>query len=105
MIKIEHETKNREIYIKAQGHADYAPKGQDVVCAGASALLGAIGLYASQQEHRGSVGAGSMYIVMRDNKANRAVVQAVSMGLRELSDQYPAHIQFTSKNNPETGKK
>lgn len=92
MIKIEHVVKDGQIYFKGKGHAGFAAPGQDIVCAGVSAIVGTLGLYAAETGQQSNAGEGSMYVAMRDNKGNRAVIKAIMMGLAELARQYPDHI-------------
>ena len=39
MITIIYDEKEKDMILQASGHAEYAPKGQDIVCAAVSALM------------------------------------------------------------------
>lgn len=39
MIRVEVDSRSGYMNIKVEGHANYAPHGQDIVCAGVSAIL------------------------------------------------------------------
>ena len=43
--------------MRVEGHAGYAPRGQDIICAGASALYGALvsALYAAEKSGKGAL--------------------------------------------------
>ena len=45
MIEIKYFERNNRYAISLKGHADYAPHGQDIVCASVSSLVTALGNY------------------------------------------------------------
>ena len=91
--------------VEACGHAAYAPRGADVVCAGVSALLYGYLAYlrsvtGEDGEMRGRVafaeGDGYLRICTRCMKGCDAAAWAVvSAGLRLIADAYPAHVRLT----------
>lgn len=89
MIQVEYYPKNR--VLQANGHAGYAPAGQDIVCAGASALI--FGLIECLQQ-AGNVSAfkenkGSIYVkAKRDDRA----FDVVLCGLKNLEMVYPKNV-------------
>ena len=42
----------QEVRLQLRGHAEQAPAGQDIVCAGVSALYGALALHPLVNEHQ-----------------------------------------------------
>ena len=59
--------------ISASGHAGYAPAGQDIVCAGVSALLETLAMYATDT---------SLY-------------DFAAGGIAEISEKYPENVIIT----------
>lgn len=54
MIRAEYRRKGPEgPELTVSGHAGFAPAGEDIVCAGVSALVGALGAYLGELEERG----------------------------------------------------
>ncbi len=91
--------------LEACGHAAYAPRGADVVCAGVSALLFGYLAYLRSQaggdgNRRGWVefaeGDGLLQIrTHRMNGCDRAAWAVVSAGVRLIADAYPACVRLT----------
>lgn len=94
MIKVIFISNDEGIFVKAKGHANYAPTGQDIVCAGVSALICSLGLYAEANGQEYNTGEGCASIKLRQNKANRAVVEAVKLGLWDIAKQYPKYVKI-----------
>ena len=103
-----------EYYVNINGHADYAPKGLDIVCAGVSALTSAFFdsvIAASVREHcRGfnvKTADGHFSVFMdkiRDNVTDDIVKSFLLMlneGLASIERQYPAHLKLNVFDLPE----
>lgn len=101
MIKIEFDSVN--LSLTAEGHAGYAPAGEDIVCAGVSALIYAlpsafnrthIAHYMDTEAQRGYI-----HIKARPTINQRfmclVIYQAIMGGLENIAQQYPEHIQLT----------
>lgn len=96
MINIIYDEAGQNMVLHAEGHAEYAPKGQDIVCAAVSALMLSLAC---------SVGGG---IVERDDGRDALTVKAVQScdnsakfelvtdGLQLLEQQYPANVRFVN---------
>ncbi len=101
MITIEYDPK--KIEIKIRGHADYAPKGQDIVCAAVSVLGQTLALCIQERKPRLTK---SLHIDSTDGLTIRCLplpkykseveilYQFVMCGIAHLSQQYPQHIQI-----------
>ena len=88
--------------LRAMGHAGYAPHGQDIVCAGVSALLQAYLDYLEAllplvaeaslevEEKEGLLGIRSEGFGGRD----RDGFSVVEAGLRRLARRYPRHVSY-----------
>lgn len=70
------------------GHADYAEYGKDIVCAGVSALVQTLALYAI--EHGGTAEMRSGYAKIDAGNGTKDVFLAICAGLRELAKAYPS---------------
>lgn len=101
MIKIIYEAdpEGGKLTMRAEGHASYAPAGQDIVCAAVSCLMQTLAYSAAEDEstssciHQGedgpvvSVEAGDS-VLMRDK------FELVADGLDLLAEQYPENVNF-----------
>lgn len=101
MIKIIYEAdpEGGKLTMRAEGHAGYAPAGQDIVCAAVSCLMQALAYSAAEDERTSSciyqgkdgpvvsVEAGDS-VLMRDK------FELVADGLDLLAEQYPENVNF-----------
>ena len=101
MIKIIYVTdpEGGKLTMWAEGHAGYAPAGQDIVCAAVSCLMQTLAYSAAEDEHTSSciyqgkdgpvvnVEAGDS-VLMRDK------FELVADGLDLLAEQYPENVNF-----------
>lgn len=76
--------------IEVSGHSEYAPKGEDIVCAAVSALVCTLASVTGD----GDMADG--YIDWRvDGDVNGfAALWFVAAGLEKISEQYPNYIDF-----------
>ena len=93
------DSRNRLSSVSANGHAAFAPYGDDIVCAGVSAVLQAarLGLerYANAPvDARQS--SGELVLrwptAMRDDAAVAAIVATAELSVRQIASQYPDHV-------------
>ena len=101
MIKVIYEAdpEGGKLTMRAEGHAGYAPAGQDIVCAAVSCLMQTLAYSAAEDEHTSSciyqgeegpvlnVEAGDS-VLMRDK------FELVADGLDLLAEQYPENVNF-----------
>lgn len=92
--------------LTAEGHAGYAPAGQDIVCAAASALINTLmlGLHAltgtgTHVEFEAADDGGPPVTIdcrasPRDRNAARQVYRVVACGLEALAYKYPDNVSF-----------
>lgn len=73
--------------LHADGNADFCP-GRDIVCAGASALVCALGAQGVQR----TLCAGHAAIAADDRADVRAAFTVAVTGLRQLAAVYPGHV-------------
>lgn len=91
-----------KLTMRAEGHAGYAPAGQDIVCAAVSCLMQTLAYSAEEDEHTSSciyqgkegpvlnVEAGDS-VLMRDK------FELVADGLDLLAEQYPENVNFKKR--------
>lgn len=91
-----------KLTMRAEGHAGYAPAGQDIVCAAVSCLMQTLAYSAAEDEHTSSciyqgeegpvlnVEAGDS-VLMRDK------FELVADGLDLLAEQYPENVNFKKR--------
>lgn len=107
----------RVVGLRASGHAGFAPRGRDIVCAGASALLHAAALAASRYLGRAasvrargahlevSIDAGRMQEAAvpgdgpgyEDRIRAQGALEAAVWGVEEMARQYPSHVRLVDQ--------
>jgi len=75
------------IRMEVRGHSGQAPKGQDLVCAGVSALVDTLALGLRRYDPYGSIelGDGLFRYQGTPGAEARAVIETFAMGLRDLA--------------------
>ena len=114
MIKAEIGFDNGVYLARIEGHANYAPKGQDIVCAGVSALAGAlleslVGLLNDENNSfiKTSVNDGFFEVTVgrpKNQKTELMVRELFYMlmtGLTRIERDYPAYIELSTFDIPE----
>ena len=95
MIRISTDTKS--LSVKAEGHAGYGPKGQDIVCAAVSILLYT---YAAELLRIGGgseiLDSGETFEIHPAGKDEEIMIayETVMGGLKLLADEYEKHIHI-----------
>ncbi|QUO37943.1 ribosomal-processing cysteine protease Prp [Dysosmobacter sp. Marseille-Q4140] len=85
--------------LRIEGHAGYAPEGQDIVCAAVSALaLSLHGWLAAHPEiclwaSRDS--GGSARFLFHRTPGSRAVYEMLSAGLSSIAAEYPEYVRIS----------
>ncbi|MBM7556194.1 ribosomal-processing cysteine protease Prp [Halanaerobacter jeridensis] len=102
MIKIKIKRKQGNIvHFSAEGHAEYAEQGQDIICAAVSAILqtAAFGLI-NYLELRPEISTQDGWLSCRlssevaQDKEVQAILGAMLAGLRETVQEYPDYIKI-----------
>ncbi len=99
MIRVWYEREGRVHRLTAAGHAGFAPRGHDIVCAGVSALL--LGLLAWLEEEQEGVESllyreeddGGLFVEAAGGKRLATAFGVVLSGLREVARQYPGFVE------------
>lgn len=101
MIKIIYVTdpEGGKLTMRAEGHAGYAPAGQDIVCAAVSCLMQTLAYSAAEDEHTSSCiyqGKDGPVVSVKagDSVLMRDKFELVADGLTLLAEQYPENVDF-----------
>lgn len=86
--------------LRAEGHAGYAPKGQDIVCAAVSTLMQALAFSADCSEEGFAVASSSgpagtyLELQMKATPESRAKFELVTDGLELVAQLYPKFVMI-----------
>ena len=76
------------------GHAGYAPKGQDIVCAGVSALEIALASWLATNDipHKSVIGESETDVIRCQDERARPCFEMVWQGLKAMANSYPDYV-------------
>lgn len=88
-----------KLTMRAEGHAGYAPAGQDIVCAAVSCLMQTLAYSAAEDEYTSSCsyqGKDGPVVSVKagDSVLMRDKFELVADGLTLLAEQYPENVSF-----------
>lgn len=97
MIRAKYRTDGKAHSLLILGHAGYASKGNDIVCAGVSAvvysLLGYLENHGEDLEYiNTSIESGETQISCEGGEKTAAVFELTAIGLAQISQKYPDHV-------------
>ena len=86
-----------QLKLELHGHACYAPEGQDIVCAGISALYCALRSTPGVEEALEDW-FGRQTRILRPERGERGRLESVfgtiTRGMRDIARKYPGHAQY-----------
>ena len=95
MINIIYDEAGQDLILQASGHAEYAPKGQDIVCAAVSALMQTLAYSVDGGTvTRSQDDCNTLTVQAEQSFDNMAKFELVTDGLMLLAKQYPENVQF-----------
>lgn len=99
MVRATYTAENNTHTLIATGHANYAEYGKDIVCAGVSSLIQALMGWIEENHHRADninvERLGEEIVISCEGGDDiAAVFQVVTMGLVQIADSYPNHVQI-----------
>ena len=95
MITIIYDEKGKDMSLQASGHAGYAPKGQDIVCAAVSTLMQSLAYSVDSGTVTCDPGADNILRVQANRSLDTlAKFELVIDGLYLLAQQYPENVQL-----------
>lgn len=84
--------------VEISGHAEYAPEGQDIVCAAVSALALALHSYLAAHSEvcicAGRQSGGHARFTFRRTRSSQAAYEMTAMGLSAIAAEYPDHVRI-----------
>ena len=90
MIRIDYNSSQNRHHLTVTGHAGHGHAGQDIVCAGVSAILETLGGYLVYREDATvTLGDGTAHMVATSSPETDAVFFAVLVGLSKIRKGYP----------------
>lgn len=105
MITVTIKSAKGKIVLKSEGHAMYADKGQDIVCAAVSALIfSAIAFFDNGRKEidittcRTTENKIELVFYTKDTRM-LAAVEFLETGIGLLTDQYPDHVKLISSHD------
>ena len=97
MITIIYDEKEHDMILQASGHAGFAPKGQDIVCAAVSALMQTLAYSVDGGTVTQSQDDCNILTVQAEQSFdNMAKFELVTDGLMLLAQQYPENVRFVN---------
>lgn len=94
MIQITYNEMGDMIFLRAEGHAEFAPKGQDIVCAAVSALMQTLAYSLDSGTVTCADDRNLMVVQAKQGTDSLAKFELVTDGLILLADAYPEHVQY-----------
>ena len=95
MINIIYNEAGQDLILQASGHAEYAPKGQDIVCAAVSVLMLSLA-YSVDSGSAVQDGEGVLTVKAVQSCDNSAKFELVTDGLQLLAEQYPTNVRYVN---------
>lgn len=97
MITIIYDEKEKNMILQASGHAGYAEKGSDIVCAAVSALIQTLAYSVDGGTvTRSQDDCNTLTVQAEQSFDNMAKFELVTDGLMLLAKQYPENVQFVN---------
>ena len=104
MIKIQIIIDNSQILkVEVKGHADYADKGSDIVCAAVSAIVQTAGHEVEKMSKNSTCEKEGYYSIITEkiddenSRDAQIILKTMQNGLAELQEQYPKNIKLEVK--------
>lgn len=94
MIQITYNEMGDMMFLRAEGHAEFAPKGQDIVCAAVSALMQTLAYSLDSGTVTCADDRNLMVVQAKQGTDSLAKFELVMDGLILLADAYPEHVQY-----------
>lgn len=82
--------------VTIKGHSGYAPEGEDIVCAGVSALFFAFSGYLERKGWltEAKIASGDSYITFKESGE---AVEMLEEGIKQIAEAYPEYVKLKNK--------
>lgn len=94
MIQITYNEMGDMMFLRAEGHAEFAPKGQDIVCAAVSALMQTLAYSLDSGTVTCADDRNLMVVQAKQGTDSLAKFELVTDGLILLAGAYPEHVRY-----------
>lgn len=99
MVKAKYTVEDNIHTLTVSGHANYAECGKDIVCAGVSSIVQALIAWIEENYYKAncisvSPKEGEVIISCEGGEDIAAVFHMASIGLGQIADSYPDHVQI-----------
>ena len=94
MIQITYNEMGDMMFLRAEGHAEFAPKGQDIACAAVSALMQTLAYSLDSGTVTCADDRNLMVVQAKQGTDSLAKFELVTDGLILLADAYPEHVRY-----------
>lgn len=94
MIQITYNEMGDMMFLRAEGHAEFAPKGQDIVCAAVSALMQTLAYSLDSGTVTCADDRNLMVVQAKQGTDSLAKFELVTDGLILLADACPEHVRY-----------
>ena len=94
MIQITYNEMGDMMFLRAEGHAEFAPKGQNIVCAAVSALMQTLAYSLDSGTVTCADDSNLMVVQAKQGTDSLAKFELVTDGLVLLADAYPEHVRY-----------
>lgn len=94
MIQITYNEMGDMMFLRAEGHAEFAPKGQDIVCAAVSTLMQTLAYSLDSGTVTCADDRNLMVVQAKQSTDSLAKFELVTDGLILLADAYPEHVRY-----------
>lgn len=94
MIQITYNEMGDMMFLRAEGYAEFAPKGQDIVCAAVSALMQTLAYSLDSGTVTCADDRNLMVVQAKQGTDSLAKFELVTDGLILLADAYPEHVRY-----------
>lgn len=81
--------------IKVEGHANYAPYGQDIVCAGISALVRTLILSLGDNCDYSLIQGESKVLIRNPDERSKVLMDSFLIGATAIAADYPEFVKVT----------
>ena len=92
------EVRKTDTSLTVTGHANYAPKGEDIVCAGVSALVSTLELslldLAMSKIECDWTDSGCMFVWNYLNEDEELLIDSCVLGIEAIAETYPGYVRM-----------
>jgi uncharacterized protein YsxB (DUF464 family) len=100
MIKVTFLEQPHLTYLKVEGHANFAPHGEDLVCSAVSAvLIGGLNNLHQPEHYQIEIEEGKVIVkeLKPTNEHDHIVLETILTSLKTIANDYPKYLQIQRK--------